>query len=42
LIHGGQVQAYVTDMSYEIDELSDIDFLEYLINKSPELVERLF
>lgn len=42
LIHGNQVQAYITDMSYEIDELIDIDFLEYLINKSPELVKRLF
>jgi CMP-N,N'-diacetyllegionaminic acid synthase len=42
LIHGDRVQAYVTDVSYEIDELSDIDFLEYLITKSPELVKRLF
>ncbi|MBT5398998.1 acylneuraminate cytidylyltransferase family protein [bacterium] len=42
LIHSDRVQAYVTDVSYEIDELSDIDFLEYLINKSPTLVKRLF
>ena len=42
LIHGDRVQAFVTDVSYEIDELSDIDFLEYLITKSPELVKRLF
>ena len=42
LIHSDRVQAYVTDVSYEIDELSDIDFLEYLINKSPALVKRLF
>lgn len=42
LIHGNQVQAYITGMIYEIDELIDIDFLEYLINKSPELVKRLF
>jgi N-acylneuraminate cytidylyltransferase len=42
LIHSDRVQAYVTDVSYEIDELSDIDFLEYLIKKSPTLVKRLF
>ena len=42
LIHGDKVQAYITDVSYEIDEISDIDFLEYLITKSPELVSRLF
>ena len=42
LIHGDRVQAYLTEVSYEIDELRDIDFLEYLIAKSPELVKRLF
>jgi CMP-N,N'-diacetyllegionaminic acid synthase len=42
LIHGDRVQAYLTEVSYEIDELQDIDFVEYLIKKSPELVSRLF
>jgi N-acylneuraminate cytidylyltransferase len=42
MIHGDRVQAYVTDVSYEIDEISDIDFLEYLIEKSPLYIKRLF
>ena len=42
LVHGDSVKAYVTNVSYEIDEISDIDFLEYLISKSPEFINRLF
>jgi CMP-N,N'-diacetyllegionaminic acid synthase len=36
LIHGDKVQAYITETTYEIDEISDIDFMEYLIQKKPE------
>jgi N-acylneuraminate cytidylyltransferase len=36
LVHGDKVQAYITEKSYEIDEFSDIDFLEYIIQKKPE------
>ena len=36
LIHGSYVRAFITDIAHEIDEVSDIDFLEYLIQKKPE------
>jgi N-acylneuraminate cytidylyltransferase len=42
LIHGDRVKAYLTDMTYEVDEVSDFDFLEYLIEKTPDLANRLF
>jgi CMP-N,N'-diacetyllegionaminic acid synthase len=36
LIHGSKVRALITNTAYEVDEISDIDFLEYLIQKNPE------
>jgi N-acylneuraminate cytidylyltransferase len=36
LIHGSKVRAFITSTTYEIDEINDIDFLEYLIRKNPE------
>lgn len=36
LIHGSKVKALITNTAYEVDEISDIDFLEYLIQKNPE------
>jgi len=41
-LHGDRVVAYVTERSYEIDEESDLELLEYVIQKNPRLVERLF
>ena len=42
VVHGDRVKAYVTDVCHEIDEIGDIDFLEYLIERTPSLVGRLF
>jgi len=42
MVHGNKVLAYVTDRAYEIDEASDIEFLEYMIGKSSEIVSDLF
>lgn len=42
IVHGDKVLAYVTDRAYEIDEASDIDFLEYIIGKSSKIVFDLF
>jgi CMP-N,N'-diacetyllegionaminic acid synthase len=36
IIHGDKVKAFITNTSHEIDEISDVDFLEYLIQKNPE------
>jgi len=35
IIHGDKVKAFITNTSHEIDEISDVDFLEYLIQKNP-------
>ncbi len=42
LIHGDRVQAFITEVAYEIDEISDIDFMEYLIREKPECKDILF
>jgi hypothetical protein len=36
------VQAFITEVAYEIDEISDIDFMEYLIREKPECKDILF
>jgi CMP-N,N'-diacetyllegionaminic acid synthase len=36
LIHGSRVRAFITDTAHEIDEINDIDFLEYLVQEKPE------
>jgi len=36
LIHGSKVRAFITNTAHEIDEINDIDFLEYLIQKNPK------
>jgi len=42
LIHGNKVRAFITNTAYEIDEAKDVDFLEYIINKTPNYVSDLF
>jgi N-acylneuraminate cytidylyltransferase len=42
LMHGDCVQAFVTDVAYELDEPSDFELLEYLISKRPEYLNSLF
>ena len=42
ILHGDRVFAYVTEKAYEIDEPSDLDLIEYIINKYPEYVKKIF
>lgn len=42
MVHGDNVKAYVTNVTYGVDEMSDIDFIEYMISKYPEYKNRLF
>jgi len=42
LIHGSCVQAFVTEPTYELDEVSDVELLEYFMNKSPHFIKSLF
>jgi len=42
LMHGSKVQAFVTEISHEIDEISDIELLEYVIQGKTEYVKSLF
>ena len=36
LIHGSRVKAFITKTAYEIDEMVDIEFLEFLVKKNPK------
>jgi len=38
LMHGDNVKAFITDTTYEIDEIDDFNFLEYMVNKTPNLL----
>ena len=42
LIHSDNVYAFITDVAYEIDEFVDIDFLEFMIQKKPNLLKKMF
>jgi len=42
LIHGNCVQAFETEVTYEIDTTADLEFMMYLINKKPEILDILF
>ena len=42
MVHGDSVLAYITDMTYEIDEPSDMELLEYIILKNPRYMKHLF
>ncbi len=42
LLHGDRVMPFVTPMAVEVDTRKDFDFLEYQLNREPELSTRLF
>ena len=42
ILHGDCVEAFITEASYEIDELDDLHYLQYLTNKKPVFVKSLF
>jgi len=42
LIHGDNVQAFITDITYEIDSIEDFDWLDYLVSKNPCLSSKIF
>jgi CMP-N,N'-diacetyllegionaminic acid synthase len=42
VLHGDSVKAFITDPAYEIDELVDFYYLEYLVNINPEIIRSLF
>lgn len=39
---GNRVLAYITPKIAEVDTLEEFDFLEYLVQKNPALIDRLF
>ena len=41
-LHGDKVLAFTTERSYEIDEESDIEFLEFIITKKQAMLDELF
>lgn len=42
LLHGNRVMGYVTDFAIEVDTIDDFEFLEWRINKSDEIIKKLF
>jgi len=42
LVHGNNVKAFITEQAYEIDEIKDIDLLEYMSSKQSKLINDLF
>ncbi len=42
LLYGDRVVPYMTDPVLEIDTRSDLEYLEYLVDRDPVLVEQLF
>ena len=42
LIHGDNVQAFITDVTYEIDEIEDFDWLDFIVSKNPSLTHKIF
>lgn len=41
-LHGDKVLAFTTERSYEIDEIADIEFLEFILTKKQAIVDKLF
>ena len=41
-IHGDNVKAFITDITYEVDEINDFDFLQFIVNKNPNIINQLF
>jgi len=41
-LHGDKSLAFVTNVAYEIDEISDIPFVEFEVKQNPEVLNRLF
>jgi CMP-N,N'-diacetyllegionaminic acid synthase len=42
LMHGDKVHGFKTNQMFEIDNINDLEFLEYIISKKPELFNTLF
>lgn len=42
IIHGDKVKAFITEISYEIDEPSDLDYIEYIMMKKSKYKSLLF
>jgi len=41
-MYGNSVSAFITDISYEVDSLNDIEIMEYFMKKKSKLIKSLF
>jgi CMP-N,N'-diacetyllegionaminic acid synthase len=41
LLHGSNVNAFITEATFEIDEMEDVNFIEFMIKKNPALVNNI-
>jgi len=42
IVHGHNVNAFITDIAYEIDSFSDLEIMEYFMNKKSGIIKLLF
>ena len=42
ILHGNCVRSFITETSYEIDELDDLHYLQYIVKKNPDFTKALF
>ena len=42
LIHGNNVNAFITEVTHDVDEQNDFYFLEFILEKNPNIVDTLF
>jgi hypothetical protein len=42
LVHGDNVNAFITDATHEIDEKIDFDYLEFMISRNTKIKKQLF
>jgi CMP-N,N'-diacetyllegionaminic acid synthase len=42
VIHGNNVNAFITDITYEVDSSNDVEIMEYFMKKKSKLIKSLF
>jgi N-acylneuraminate cytidylyltransferase len=40
-LHGSNVKAFLTERAYEIDQESDLEYIQYLVQKEPKYLKLL-
>jgi CMP-N,N'-diacetyllegionaminic acid synthase len=41
IMHGNNVNAFITETTFEIDEIDDFNYLQFMVNQSPKIIKKL-